>query len=123
MLTLEIQPLSPSEPVDLWAMATLGQNYDAIVKHLGPPHFREESNFPGCGGTSRVIWRVREVHSGAVLCVWDCNAAQPTPALTTQWRVFWSDGLLAPGSGRQLLNETVGAAAGGTVTSLDEEWV
>jgi hypothetical protein len=121
MPTNVLQTVPLDEKIATWAIARLKQRYEVIAEALGQPNCREEPGFPGNPTTARVIWRVRDPQTNAVVCIWDYKSAALTPAQNTQWRVYWRDGELA-GSGRHLLAETVGESAGGVVTDFDDVW-
>ena len=112
---IELQPIPTAERITHQHTAGLRTPYDRIAEALGQPHWRDDTGFPGDPTHSRVTWRVRDRHTGATLVVWDHDADAPTPALTAVWRVAWTDGPDYPGSGRRLLDDTVGDEAGGEV--------
>jgi hypothetical protein len=122
MPTEIVQAVPVQEKIATWAIAQLRQRYDLIVEAFGPPCFREDADFPGNPETARVIWRERDPQTGAVVCIWDYKSAARTPAENTQWRVYWRDGLDQPGTGRQLLGDTIAESAGGVVTDFDDVW-
>jgi len=113
---IELQPVPTAERVTHQHTAELRTPYDRIAEALGQPHWRDDPGFPGDAAHSRVVWRVRDRHTGAVLVVWDEDSDAPTPALTAVWRVAWADGPDHSGSGRRMLDATVGEQAGGAIT-------
>jgi hypothetical protein len=122
MPTNVLQAVPVDEKIATWAIAKLKQRFEVLVNAFGQPNWREEPAFPGNPATARVIWRVRDPQTGAVVCVWDYKSSARTPAENTQWRVYWRDGSEHPGSGRHLLTDTVGESAGGVVKDFDDVW-
>ncbi len=112
---IELQPIPTTERIKYQHTGTLRTPYDRIAEALGQPHWRDDPGFPGDPKHSRVMWRVRDRGTGAVLVVWDHDTEAPTPALTPVWCVAWTDGHGLAGSGRRMLDVTVGEQASGEV--------
>jgi hypothetical protein len=122
MPTNTVQAVPVEETIATWAIAKLKQRYEVIVEVFGQPHWREDPGFPGNPTTARVMWRMRDPQTGAVVCVWDYKSTARTAAETTEWRVYWRDGTEQVGSGRHLLADTIAESAGGVVTDIDDVW-
>lgn len=109
-------------PIDLQLqvdpLATVRLSFAGVREALAQPHYNYDPGFPGDAEVSRVVWRVRDRHSGAMLVVWDHLAQKPTPAQTPVWCVWWQDGQGRPGSGRRMAELLIGDVAGGELVEL-----
>ena len=115
---IELAPVPIDERLPVEPLATLHLSFAGVREALAQPHYNHDAGFPGDPETSRVVWRVRDRRSGAVLVVWDHQAPEATPAQTGSWCVWWQDGPSTPGSGRRMADLLIGEGAGGALSSV-----
>ena len=112
---IELAPIPIDEQLAVAPLATLRLSFAGVREALAQPHYSHDPDFPGDPDRSRVVWRVRDHRSGAVLVIWDYEAPEPTPAQTASWLLWWQDGRGKPGSGRRMADLLVGEIAGGVI--------
>jgi hypothetical protein len=117
---IKLAPIPPALTITLTDEARLFNTFENLREALGDPHWRDDPDFPAGFDPelSRCAWRVCDRRSGATMAIWDEESPTRTPAETTSWIVAWSDGPGRPGSGRLLVDETVGTRAGGRVRPI-----
>lgn len=115
---IELAPVPTDEQLPVEPLATLTLSFAGVREALAQPLYSHDPGFPGDPDRSRVTWRVRDRHSGAVLVVWDCQASEATPAQTTTWSVWWQDGIGNIGSGRRMAEILMGENADGKLSLL-----
>lgn len=117
---IELAPVLVDEHLPVKPLATLRLSFAGVREALAQPHYSHDPGFPGDPDVSRVVWRVRDRRSGALLVVWDHDGAPEfTPAQTAFWFVWWQDGPNRSGSGRRMANLLIGADAGGLIEVLN----
>ena len=102
---MEFEPIPASFRLPIRSLGSLQSAFGHLVRVLGEPHRRGERDFPGDPDHQRVIWRVRHVRTGSILCVWEWDSDKATYAANTVWHAFWTDPEGHPGIGEQLLKD------------------
>lgn len=115
---IQLTPYIGPLPVDLQPLALIRGSFAMLREGLAQPHYSHAHGFPEGFTDSRVVWTVRDAHTGSTLVVWDHRSEAQTPAETTVWRAWWQDGAGCPGSGRRMAEVLIGADAGGEVMRL-----